>query len=35
MFNLVLWRWGPTLPHKVDVHDPDKRLPKDQSSWPT
>jgi RES domain-containing protein len=34
MFNLVLWRWGPTLPHKVEVHDPDGRLPKDQSSWP-
>jgi RES domain-containing protein len=34
MFNLVLWRWGPTLPHKVEVHDPDGRLPKNQSSWP-
>lgn len=34
MFNLVLWRWGPTLPHKVEVHDPDKRLPRDQASWP-
>jgi RES domain-containing protein len=34
MFNLVLWRWGPTLPHLVQVHDPDGRLPKDQSSWP-
>lgn len=31
--NLVLWRWGPTLPHKVEVHDPDGRLPKDQASW--
>lgn len=34
MFNLVLWRWGATLPHRVEVHDPDKRLPRDQSSWP-
>jgi RES domain-containing protein len=34
MFNLVLWRWGPTLPQKVEVHDPNRRLPKDQSSWP-
>ena len=33
MFNLVLWRWGATLPHKVEVHDPNERLPKDQSSW--
>ena len=34
MANLVLWRWGPDLPHKVSVHDPAARLPKDQSSWP-
>ncbi|ACB95081.1 RES family NAD+ phosphorylase [Beijerinckia indica] len=34
MANLVLWRWGSTLPHKVIVHDPSGRLPKDQSSWP-
>lgn len=34
MANLVLWRWGPDLPHKVEVHDPQGRLPKDQSSWP-
>lgn len=33
MENLVLWKWGPGLPHKVDVHDPDNRLPRDQSSW--
>jgi RES domain-containing protein len=33
MANLVLWRWGPTLPHKVEVHDPRGRLPRDQSSW--
>ncbi|CAN5438558.1 RES family NAD+ phosphorylase [soil metagenome] len=31
--NLVLWRWGPTLPHKVTVHDPSGRLPKNQLSW--
>ena len=31
--NLVLWRWGPALPHKVIVHDPSGRLPKNQLSW--
>lgn len=31
--NLVLWRWGATLPHKVDVHDPSERLPKNMMSW--
>jgi RES domain-containing protein len=31
--NLVLWSWGPDLPHKVTVHDPSGRLPKDQLSW--
>ncbi|MQX99023.1 RES domain-containing protein [Sinorhizobium medicae] len=31
--NLVLWKWGPDLPHRVDVHDPSGRLPKDQLSW--
>jgi RES domain-containing protein len=30
--NLVLWRSGPALPHKVEVHDPSGRSPKDQSS---
>ena len=34
MANLVLWKWGPDLPHKVEVIDPEGRLPKDQSSWP-
>jgi RES domain-containing protein len=34
MANLVLWRWGSALPYKVEVHDPDGRLPKDPSSWP-
>jgi RES domain-containing protein len=24
--NLVLWRWGPDLPHKVMVYDPSGRL---------
>lgn len=31
--NLVLWRWGPDLPHRVSVHDPSGRLPKSQLSW--
>jgi len=31
--NLVLWNWSHHLPTKVIVHDPDHRLPKDQSSW--
>jgi RES domain-containing protein len=31
--NLVLWDWGPDLPHKVEVHDPTGRLPKNQLSW--
>ena len=33
--NLVLWRWGPDLPHKVDVYDPSGRLPQNQLSWPS
>lgn len=32
--NLVLWRWGPDLPHRVAVYDPGGRLPKSQLSWP-
>ncbi|MGE0665969.1 MAG: RES family NAD+ phosphorylase [Sphingomonadales bacterium] len=32
-FNLVLWTWGPDLPHRVRVHDPSGRLPKSQLSW--
>ena len=32
--NLVLWDWGPDLPHRVDIYDPNGRLPDDQSSWP-
>ena len=31
--NLVLWRWGPDLPHKVMVYDPTAKLPKNQLSW--
>jgi RES domain-containing protein len=31
--NLILWRWGPDLPHRVNVHDPSGRLPKNQLSW--
>lgn len=31
--NLVLWNWGPDLPHKVDVYDPSGRLPKNMLSW--
>ena len=31
--NLVLWDWGPDLPHRVAVFDPSGRLPKDQLSW--
>lgn len=32
--NLVLWAWSDRLPHKVVVHDPSGRLPKNQLSWP-
>jgi RES domain-containing protein len=31
--NLVLWHWSDTLPHKVAVFDPDRRLPRDDTSW--
>ena len=30
--NLVLWRWGPELPHRVTVYDPAGKLPKNQRS---
>ncbi len=30
--NLVLWKWGPDLPHRIDVYDPEGRLPRDQRS---
>jgi RES domain-containing protein len=32
--NLVLWRWGPDLPHRIAVYDPSGTLPKTQLSWP-
>ncbi len=32
--NLVLWDWSDNLPHQIKVHDPDRRLPKNASSWP-
>lgn len=32
--NLVLWRWGPAPPHRVQVFDPSGRLPRSQLSWP-
>lgn len=31
--NLVLWRWGPDLPHKVTIYDPTGKLPRNQLSW--
>lgn len=31
--NLVLWRWGKDLPHRVNVNDPSGRLPHNQLSW--
>ena len=31
--NLVLWKWGPTLPHRVTVHDPSGKLPRNMLSW--
>jgi RES domain-containing protein len=33
--NVVLWKWGPDLPHQVSVYDPSGRLPKNQLSWKT
>lgn len=33
MANLVLWQWGSTPPHRVEVVDPEGRLPRDPSSW--
>ena len=35
MHNLVLWKWGADLPHRVTVYDPSGRLPKNQLSWET
>ncbi len=31
--NLVLWQWSADMPHKVNVIDPNGRLPKNQKSW--
>lgn len=31
--NIVLWTWSDNLPHKVEVEDPEGRLPKDRASW--
>jgi RES domain-containing protein len=33
IYNLVLWKWGPDLPHRVTAYDPSGRLPKNQLSW--
>jgi RES domain-containing protein len=33
MANLVLWKWDPVVPHRVEVFDPSGRLPRDQTSW--
>lgn len=32
--NLVLFSANLTATDRVEVHDPDQRLPRDQSSWP-
>lgn len=31
--NLVLWRWGADLPHRITVVDDHARLPRDDRSW--
>jgi RES domain-containing protein len=31
--NLVLWKWGDRRPHRVTLHDPERRLPRNQRSW--
>jgi RES domain-containing protein len=31
--NLVLWRYGPDLPNRVQVYDPGGKLPKNALSW--
>jgi RES domain-containing protein len=31
--NLMLWRWSDRLPHRVKLHDPERRLPRNQRSW--
>jgi RES domain-containing protein len=31
--NLVLWTWSDRRPHRVTLHDPERRLPRNQKSW--
>jgi RES domain-containing protein len=31
--NVVLWVWSDAPPHAIRVIDPDRRLPKNRSSW--
>jgi RES domain-containing protein len=31
--NLVVWSWSRNPPHRLEVIDDDRRLPRDQSSW--
>jgi RES domain-containing protein len=31
--NLVLWHWSDSRPHRVTLHDPERRLPRNQRSW--
>ena len=33
VLNVVLWKWGPRRPHRVTVHDPSGKLPKNMLSW--
>jgi len=32
-FNLVFWKWRTRKPYKVTIIDPERRLPKNRSSW--
>jgi RES domain-containing protein len=31
--NLVLWHWADRRPHRVTLHDPERRLPRNDKSW--
>ena len=31
--NLILWKWSDDLPHRIRVHDPDGKVPKNGKSW--
>lgn len=31
--NLVLWDWADKPPHKVEVYDPQGKLPRNNLSW--